>query len=80
MKQFILGFIVCACLSFQAFDAGLVTMKPARPKSTVVFGEQPQAGKYMSLQAKAFIEKYVALGYQVQLSIGDHPLVVMVKY
>ena len=69
MRNFILG--CCFILLTAAGTASIMTVKPATPKSVVV---------YSGLCPGDFIMKYHKLGYIVKPSGGGYSLIVMEKY
>lgn len=80
MKNFILGVLTCALLSFTSIETGIITVKPALPKSTVSFYSErcSYGAKNLSTQ----ISTYISKGYIVKSVTGTDCtyFVVMEKY
>lgn len=64
MKNFLLGALVFALLSFTAVETKLLTIKPATPKSIVVLSDY-----YFNINSK--IESYSKKGYIVKTMVGN---------
>ena len=64
MKNFILGVLTCALLSFTSIETGVITTKPAMPKSVFV--------KYCAWRyVEDYVIKYTKLGYKYHSWSGD---------
>jgi len=77
MKNFILGIITCALLSFTSIETGIITVKPALPKSVFTIC-------CYSVQAPDYIKQYTKLGYKYHSFSGagnsSYGVLVMEKY
>lgn len=75
MKNFLLGLVTCALLSFTAVKTEIITVKPENPKSVVIT-------KSSSFYDESVIRKYYQQGYIFKAGIHRDglTLIIMEKY